>query len=83
MYIPIYLDSSLYAREGVVRIERSSGNPDLDSATLKIIERSAPFGRFQENMNSSGKDDVWEWISTFEFIRAGSLEAKLIGGNNQ
>ena len=54
-----------------------------NSATLKIIERSAPFGRFLENMRSSGKDDVWELISTFEFTRAGSLEAKLMGGNNK
>lgn len=83
VYIPIYQDGSLYTREGGPRIERSSGNPELDRATLKIIERSAPFGRFPENMRSSGKDDVWEVISTFEFTREGLLEAQLMGGANQ
>lgn len=83
VYIPIYQDGSLYTREGGPRIERGSGNPELDRATLKIIERAAPFGRFPENMRSSGKDDVWEVISTFEFTREGSLEAQLMGGVNQ
>ncbi|MEO6922069.1 MAG: TonB C-terminal domain-containing protein [Collimonas sp.] len=83
VYIPIYQDGSLYVKEGGARIERSSGNRDLDAATLKIIERSAPFGRFPENMRSSGKDDVWEVISTFEFTREGQLEAQLMGGVNQ
>ncbi len=59
VHIPIYQDGSLYTGEGGVRIEPSSGNPELCSATLKIIERSTPFGRFSENMRSSGKDDVW------------------------
>jgi protein TonB len=83
VYIPIYQDGSIYAKEGGPRIERGSGNPDLDSATLKIIERAAPFGRFPDNMRSSGKDDVWEVISTFEFTREGLLEAQLMGGNNE
>lgn len=83
VYIPIYQDGSLYTKEGGARIERGSGNRDLDAATLKIIERAAPFGRFPENMRSSGKDDVWEVISTFEFTREGVLEAQLMGGANQ
>ncbi len=83
VYIPIYQDGSIYTKEGGPRIERGSGNPDLDSATLKIIERAAPFGRFPENKRSSGKEDVWELISTFEFTREGSLEAKLMGDHNQ
>lgn len=83
VYIPIYQDGSIYSKEGGARIERSSGNLDLDSATLKIIERAAPFGRFPDNMRSSGKDDVWEVISTFEFTHEGLLEAQLMGGSNQ
>jgi protein TonB len=34
-------------------------------------------------MRSSGKDDVWEVISTFEFTREGLLEAQLMGAVNQ
>ncbi|MFC5476171.1 TonB C-terminal domain-containing protein [Paraherbaspirillum soli] len=82
VYIPIYQDGSLYVKEGGPRVERSSGNADLDSATLKIIANAAPFGHFPDNMRSRGKDDVWEVIATFEFTREGQLQAQLTGGNN-
>lgn len=83
VYIPIYQDGTIYTKEGGLRIERGSGNPDLDSAALKIIARSGPFGHFPENMRTTGKDDVWEVISTLEFTRDGLLETQLFGGTVQ
>lgn len=80
LYIPIYQDGTLYQQEGGPRVERSSGNPALDQAALKIVARAAPFGRFPANMRSSGKDDVWEVITRFNFTRDEALKADLRGG---
>jgi len=77
VYIPIFQDGSIYRKEGGPRVERSSGNADLDSAALDIIERSAPFSRFPESLRSVGKKDVWEIISTLEFTRDGELSLSL------
>ncbi|GAA4023782.1 TonB family protein [Actimicrobium antarcticum] len=82
IYIPVYQDGTIYERDGGPRIERSSGKPALDNAALRIVRRSAPFGKFPPNMRSSGKDDVWEIITRFKFTREESLEAELRGGNN-
>lgn len=82
LYIPIYQDGSIYERDGGPRIERSSGNGALDRAALKIVRRSAPFGRFPDNMRSSGKDDVWEVITRFRFTRDEALEAELRGSGS-
>ncbi|MDY7573657.1 TonB family protein [Actimicrobium sp. CCI2.3] len=82
LYIPVYQDGTIYERDGGPRVERSSGNPDLDNAALRIVRRAAPFGQFPPNMRSSGKDDVWEIITRFKFTREDSLEAELRGGNN-
>jgi periplasmic protein TonB len=82
LYIPIYQDGSIYERDGGPRVERSSGNAALDRAALKIVRRAAPFGRFPDNMRSSGKDDVWEVITRFKFTRDEALEAELRGGGN-
>jgi protein TonB len=80
LYIPIFQDGSIYERDGGPRIERSSGNAALDRAALHIVRRAAPFGRFPDNMRSSGKDDVWEVITRFKFTRDEALEAELRGG---
>ena len=82
LYIPIYQDGSIYERDGGPRVERSSGNATLDRAALNIVRRAAPFGRFPDNMRSSGKDDVWEVITRFKFTRDEALEAELRGGGN-
>lgn len=82
LYIPIYQDGAIYERDGGPRVERSSGNAALDRAALQIVRRAAPFGRFPDNMRSSGKDDVWEVITRFKFTRDEALEAELRGGGN-
>lgn len=78
--IPIYHDGSIYLKEGGVRIERGSGNVALDQAALAIVRRSAPFGRFPENMRTTGKDDVWEIITRFRFTRDETLQTE-VGSN--
>ena len=82
IYIPIYQDGQIYENDGGPRIERSSGNTALDNAALRIVRRSAPFGKFPPNMRSNGKDDVWEIITRFKFTREESLEAELRGTSN-
>lgn len=80
--IPVFQDGTIFERDGGPRVERSSGNPDLDRATLAIVRRSAPFGRFPENMRSVGKDDLWEIIANFKFTREEALETVLTGSAN-
>lgn len=80
--IPIFQDGSIYEKDGGPRVERSSGNPDLDHAALRIVRRAAPFGRFPENMRSLDKDDLWEVITRFKFTREEALEAVLTGPAN-
>lgn len=80
--IPIFQDGTIYQKEGGIRIERSSGNTALDNATLNIVRRSAPFGRFPPNMRSKDKDDVWVIISKFHFTRENKMEASLSGEVN-
>jgi protein TonB len=63
-----------------VRVEKSSGNLELDKAALAIVRRSAPFGRFPPKMLSSDKDDLWVIITRFNFTREEKLEAELSGG---
>ncbi len=79
IYIPIYQDGTIYMRDGGPRVERSSGNPALDTAALNIVRRSAPFGRFPDNMRSTGRDDVWEIITRFNFTRDDALETETRG----
>lgn len=81
VYIPIYQDGTIYERDGGPRVERGSGNAALDRAAVRIVRRSAPFGRFPEKMRSTDKDDVWEIITRFKFTREDSLEAELRGTN--
>lgn len=80
--IPVFQDGSIFERDGGPRVERSSGNPDLDRAALAIVRRAAPYGRFPENMRSVGKDDLWEVITRFKFTREEALETVLTGPAN-
>ncbi len=82
VYIPIFQDGTIYEKEGGPRIERSSGNQALDDAALRIVRRAAPFERFQANMRSTDKDDVWEVITRFKFTHEENLEAELRGSAN-
>ena len=77
IYIPVFQDGSIYEKEGGVRIERGSGNAALDSAALAIVKRSAPFGRFPDNMRTSGKDDIWEVITRFHFTHDETLTTEM------
>jgi protein TonB len=81
IYIPVFQDGSIYDKEGGVRVERSSGNPALDSAALTIVRRSAPFGRFPENMRATGKDDIWEIITRFRFTHEDTLQTGTSSSN--
>ena len=67
VYIPVFQDGSIYEKEGGPHVERSSGNPALDKAALRIVRRAAPFGKFPANMRSSDKDDLWIVITRFKF----------------
>ncbi|WP_371869640.1 TonB family protein [Duganella flavida] len=78
--IPVFQDGTIYEKEGGIKVERSSGNPALDEAAMRIVRRSAPFGRFPPNMLSSDKDDLWVIITTFKFTRDDKLQADLSGG---
>lgn len=82
IYIPIYQDGNIYEKEGGPSIQHSSGNAALDRAALRIVRRSAPFGRFPPNMRSVDKDDIWEIVTRFKFTREDALEAELRGGSN-
>jgi protein TonB len=80
VYIPIFQDGTIYQKDGGARIEKSSGNPDLDKAALAIVRRAAPFGRFPPNMLSSDKDDLWVIITRFKFTREERMQADLREG---
>lgn len=77
--IPIASDGSLYMKDGGPKVERSSGVAALDKAALRIVQRTAPFGRFPANMRTPGKEDVWEIITTFKFTRDEALETETRG----
>lgn len=77
--IPIASDGTLYMKDGGPKVERSSGIAALDKAALRIVTRTAPFGRFPDNMRTPGKEDVWEIITTFKFTRDEALETETRG----
>lgn len=80
--IPVFQDGSIYEKDGGVRIERGSGIAALDAAALAIVRRSAPFGRFPDNMRTEGgKDDVWEVITRFRFTRQETLQTDMSNAN--
>jgi protein TonB len=78
--IPVFQDGTIYEKEGGIKVERSSGNAALDEAAMRIVRRSAPFGKFPPNMLSRDKDDLWVIITTFKFTREEKLQADLSGG---
>jgi protein TonB len=78
--IPVFQDGTIYERDGGIKVERSSGNPALDEAAVRIVRRSAPFGKFPPNMLSSDRDDLWVIITTFKFTRDDKLQADMSGG---
>ena len=80
--ISIFQDGTIYKADadGGIKIERSSGNPALDQAARRIVQRAAPFGAFAKNMRSADKDDVWEMTTRFDFTREGALQADMQGG---
>lgn len=78
--IPVFQDGTIYDKDGGIKVERSSGNPALDEAAIRIVRRSAPFGKFPPNMRSSDRDDLWVIITTFKFTRDDKLQADLSGG---
>lgn len=82
MYIPIFQDGSLYLREGGPRIERSSGNAELDSAALAIVRRAAPFGQFPSELTVGAKSHVWEIVTRFSFARDDTLSTSLARESN-
>jgi protein TonB len=65
-------------REGKIiakpKVERSSGNAELDRQTIAIIEACAPFEKFSATMRS--QLDVIDWIASFSFIK-GSGQTQL------
>lgn len=73
MMIPVFQDGTIYERDGGIVIKQGSGNPDLDAAAVRIVRRSAPFGRFPANMRSRDRDDVWVVFITFKFTTRDTL----------
>lgn len=82
VYIPIFQDGSIYEKEGGARVEKSSGDPDLDKAALRIVRSAAPFGQFPPNMLSGDRDDLWVIITHFKFTREETLQTELRGAVN-
>ncbi|MDL2284508.1 TonB family protein [Oxalobacter sp. OttesenSCG-928-P03] len=74
IYIPVYQDGTLYEKEGGPRVEKSSGNPALDNAALRIVRRAAPFGPFPPKMLSGTVREVWVIVTRFRFTRDEALE---------
>lgn len=79
VYIPIFQDGTIYEKEGGARVEKSSGNLELDKAALRIVRRAAPFGKFPPNMLSGDRDDLWIIITRFKFTREETLQTELRG----
>lgn len=80
--IPVFQDGTIYEKEGGIKVDRSSGNPALDAAAVRIVQRAAPFGKFPPNMLSNEKDDLWVIVTTFKFTREDKLQADLSGGSH-
>lgn len=79
LYIPIFQDGTVYQKDGGIRVEKSSGNPDLDKAAIAIVRRAAPFGRFPAKMLSADKDDLWVMVAGFKFTRQETLQTEFRG----
>ena len=75
--IPVFQDGSIYEKEGGIKVERSSGNRELDAAAIRIVKRRAPFGLFPANMRSRDRDDIWVVVTRFTFTREETLQTEL------
>lgn len=82
VYIPIFQDGSIYMREGGPRVERSSGNAELDNAALAIVRRAAPFGQFPSELTAGAKAHVWEIVTRFSFARDDTLSTSFAKESN-
>ena len=82
VYIPIFQDGSIYMREGGPRVERSSGNAELDNAALAIVRRAAPFGQFPSELTAGAKSHVWEIVTRFSFARDDTLSTSFAKESN-
>lgn len=80
--ISVFQDGTIYKkdRDEGITVDRSSGNPALDAAAKRIVQRSAPFGAFPKNMRTADKDDVWVMTTRFKFTRENGLETEMRGG---
>jgi periplasmic protein TonB len=65
--IPIFQDGTIFERDGGPKVERSSGDVELDESALNIVRQAAPFGAIPNNLRSKDRDDVWVIITTFNF----------------
>lgn len=77
--IPVFMDGTIYDKEGGITVDSSSGNPALDAAAVTIARRSAPFGKFPPNMLSADRNDLWVLTIAFNFARNDRLEAESRG----
>jgi TonB family protein len=77
VYIPIFQDGHLYMKDGGPRIEKSSGNADLDRAALAIVQSAAPFGPIPPAMRSPAADDVWILVSGLDFAHREAASSHL------
>lgn len=77
IWVPIQSDGAIYEVEGGPRIEKSSGNPDLDKEAIWIVRRAAPYGRFPSSTKNGGNvEQVWELLFTFDFKQVNDSAAK-------
>ena len=77
--IPVFQDGTIYEKDGGPQVQKTSGNPALDNAAIRIVRRAAPFGRFPPNMRSKHNDDLWEIVAVFRFTREQALQANMQG----
>jgi protein TonB len=74
--IPVSPDGTLYEKEGGPRVEKSSGNPVLDNAALRIVRRAAPFGAFPPKMQEAFSGRIWVMVARFHFTRDDALKTE-------
>jgi len=65
--IPIFQDGSIFEKDGGPRVEKTSGNEQLDEIALKIVHHSAPFDAIPNNLRSKDRDDILVVITVFNF----------------
>ena len=73
LYGNLILDVAVRADGSVeqVRIVRSSGNPLLDEAAIKIVHLAAPYSPFPPDI--AAETDILNILRTWQFMRGGTL----------